>query len=62
MTRQTVAETLIRLEAHERECLVRYEGIQRQLSEGSKKFDRMERMIIAIYPFILTAIAFAKWG
>jgi hypothetical protein len=50
------------MEAHEKECLVRYEGIQRQLSEGAKKFDRMERMIIAIYPFVLTAIAFAKWG
>jgi len=62
MGRPTVAETLIKIAAHEKECLVRYEGIQRQLSEGAKKFDRMERMIIAIYPFVLTAIAFAKWG
>ena len=62
MGRPTVAETLIRMEAHEKQCLIRYEGIQRQLSEGAKKFERMERMIIAIYPFVLTAIAFAKWG
>ena len=57
----TVKETLIRLDAHERECLVRYEGINRQLEEGKKKFDRLEKMILAIYPFILTAIAFANW-
>jgi hypothetical protein len=57
----TVKETLIRLDAHEKECLVRYGGIQRQLESGAKKFDRLERMVLAIYPFILTAIAFAKW-
>ncbi len=57
----TVKETLIRLTAHEKECLVRYADIQRQLESGSKKFDRLERMVLAIYPFIIAAIAFGKW-
>jgi len=51
----------VRLEAHEKECLVRYADIQRQLESGSKKFDRLERMVIAIYPFIIATIAFGKW-
>ena len=55
----TIKETMIRMEAHEKECLVRYTDIQRQLEESKIKFVKLERMI---YPFILGAIAFAKYG
>ncbi len=57
----TVKETLIRLNAHEKECLVRYSDIQRQLELGRSNIARLERMVIAIYPFIIAAIAFGKW-
>ncbi len=53
---------MIRMEAHEKECLVRYTDIQRQLEESKIRFVKLERMIFAIYPFILGAIAFAKYG
>ena len=58
----TIKETMIRMEAHEKECLVRYTDIQRQLEESKIKFVKLERMIFSIYPFILGAIAFAKYG
>jgi predicted nuclease with TOPRIM domain len=47
--------------SHERECAIRYEMINRQLDEGSKRFDRLEAMIISMYPFILVTIAVAEY-
>lgn len=58
----TKAEELIaRLEGHEKECLVRYEMIQRQLDEGSKKFDKLERLVLSMYPFIVASIVVAEY-
>ena len=36
---------LAKIEAHERECTIRYENIERRLEEGSKRFNRLELMI-----------------
>ena len=58
----TKAEELIaRLEGHEKECLVRYEMIQRQLDEGSKKFDKLERLVLSMSPFIVASIVVAEY-
>ena len=38
----TTKEALIKLEAHERECAIRYEYIEKRLNEGSAKFKRLE--------------------
>lgn len=57
----TVKECIARMEKHEAECALRYESIERRLSDGSKRFDKLERMLWAIYPFILGAIALAKF-
>ena len=58
----TKAEELIaRLEGHEKECLVRYEMIQRQLDEGSKKFDKLEKLVLSMYPFIIASIVVAEY-
>ena len=40
-------QALSKLEAHERECSVRYEMIQMQLDDHSSRFDRLERMMTA---------------
>ena len=56
-----VADLLARLEKHEAECAVRYELINKQLASGSKRFDRLEAMIISMYPFILVTIAVAEY-
>ena len=35
-------EAIIRLEAHEKECLVRYENIQDTLNRHHERFDKLE--------------------
>ena len=45
----TVKEALLKLEAHEKECVVRYTNIEKRLEEGSKKFEKLERMIFGLY-------------
>jgi len=57
----TVKETILRLEAHEKECKVRYENIEKRLESGTKRFDRLEMMLWSMYPFILSVIALFKW-
>jgi hypothetical protein len=41
------------LEAHERECAIRYENIEKRLEAGSKKFVRFEQMIWGLYALII---------
>ena len=41
------------LEAHERECAIRYENIEKRLETGSKKFVRFEQMIWGLYALII---------
>jgi hypothetical protein len=54
-------EALKKIEIHEAECKIRYQNIEKRLDEGGLKFQRLERMVLAIYPFILGAIVFAEW-
>ena len=54
-------ELIARIEGHEKECLVRYEMIQRQLDDGVKRFDKLERMVLSIYPFIIASIVVAEY-
>ena len=57
----TVKEAILRLEAHEKECSLRYENIENRLESGAKRFDRLEMMLWSMYPFILSVIALFKW-
>ena len=47
-------EALNEIRAHERECTVRYENIERRLEEGSDKFKRIETLITGLYGLIVT--------
>lgn len=56
----TVKEALLRLEAHERECIVRMESIddkfksiEKRLDEGSIRFRKSEMMLWGMYPLII---------
>jgi|OM-RGC.v1.034124353 hypothetical protein len=49
------------LNSHERECAIRYELINRQLDQGGKRFDRLETMLMSMYPFIVATIAVAEY-
>ena len=52
----TVKDVLAELNAHERECAIRYEYIEKRLDEGSTKFKRLEMLLWGVYPFIVTII------
>lgn len=41
------------LELHEQICAIRYENIERRMESGSKRFIRMEGMIIGLYGTII---------
>ena len=57
----TVKEALAELNAHERECAIRYEYIEKRLDEGSAKFKRLEMLLWGIYPFIVGSIILTKF-
>jgi hypothetical protein len=57
----TVKEALIRIEAHEKECLVRYTNIEKRLDDGARRFSRLEMMIWGVYPFILGTVFLSKF-
>ena len=54
-------KALSEIESHERECAIRYENIERRLSEGSIKFKKLEMLLWGVYPFIVGTIVAAKF-
>jgi hypothetical protein len=57
----TVKEALLKLEGHERECLVRYINIERRLDEGQVKFATLQRSLTGIYGLIITLFVIGKF-
>jgi hypothetical protein len=57
----TVKDALAELNAHERECAIRYEYIEKRLDEGSAKFKRLEMLLWGMYPFIVGSIILTKF-
>jgi len=55
----TVKESMAKIAAHERECAIRYENIEKRLDKGDAKFDAMDtkftRYIIGLYLLIIAA-------
>ena len=54
-------EALSEIKAHQRECAVRYENIEKPLNEGSEKFKRLERLIWGVYPFMIVTIVASRF-
>ena len=54
-------EALSEIKAHQRECAVRYENIEKRLDEGSEKFKRLERLIWGGYPFMIVTIVASRF-
>jgi hypothetical protein len=50
------SDTISKLEAHERECAIRYENIDRRLESGSKRFDKLENLIYGLYGLIIASM------
>jgi hypothetical protein len=51
----TVKEAIVRLEAHEKECLIRYKSIEKQLDAGNKKFDKLDKRLWFLYPLVIAS-------
>jgi hypothetical protein len=49
------------INAHQRECAVRYENIEKRLDEGSAKFKRLEMLLWGVYPFMIVTIVASKF-
>ena len=46
-------KALQEINAHERECALRYERIEERLADGSRRFDRLERMLWCVIVLII---------
>lgn len=49
-------KALLKLEAHEQECLIRYESIQKTLDQHHSRFDKLERYLVGGFGMIATMI------
>ena len=52
-------EALRKIEAHEKECSIRYEAIQRQLDQANSRFDRLERLMLQGFGMMGSILAIA---
>ena len=59
---QDVTEALNRLNLHEHECALRYKSIEERLAAGGEKFDKLEKLVWGVYPFILLLFVVEKFG
>ena len=57
----TVKDALNAIESHERECKALYKSIDKRLEDGSKRFDKLDNMIWAVYPFIVAVVSLARF-
>ena len=56
----TAKDALNAIESHERECKAIYRSIDKRLEDGSKRFDKLENTIWAVYPFILATVLLSR--
>ena len=53
LTTKTVSEVAAELNAHERECAVRYEAVLKRLDDGAIRFDKLDRWGMGLYATIV---------
>ena len=57
----TAEEALKRIEIHEAECKLMREMIEKRLDQGGHRFNKLERMIMAMYPFIIACLGAVEY-
>jgi len=57
----TVKDAITKIAAHEKECSLRYQNIEKRLESGEKRFDKLGSMLWAVYPFIVGAVVLVKY-
>lgn len=53
---------LEKISIHEAECTQRYIAIEKRLESGSRQFDKLEKMVFGIYPFVLILFVASQFG
>jgi len=51
----TANESFAKIAAHERECTIRYENIEKRLDQGQVRFNKLENMIWGLYVLLITS-------
>jgi len=51
----TANESFAKIAAHERECTIRYENIEKRLDQGQVRFNKLENMIWGLYVLMITS-------
>jgi hypothetical protein len=51
----TIKESFAKIAAHERECTIRYENIEKRLDQGQKRFNKLDNMIWGLYILMITS-------
>ena len=54
-------QALNEVNAHEKQCAIRYEAIEKRLESGSKRCDRLESMIWGVYVTVIVAVALPQF-
>ena len=57
----TAKDALNAIESHEKECKLIYKSIDARLEAGSKRFDKLETIILGVYPFILVSLIASRY-
>ena len=58
---KSTQEAINKIETHEKECSIRYANIEKTVEDGAKRFDKLENMIWAVYPFILVSVVLSRF-
>tara|TARA_Y100000356_G_C11022632_1_gene164242 strand:+ start:243 stop:443 length:201 start_codon:yes stop_codon:yes gene_type:complete len=48
------SKAMTEIKAHERECAVRWDNLNRRLEEGDRRFTRLESLIIGLYILLIS--------
>ena len=51
----SVKDVASSLDTHEQVCAERYNSIEKRLEDGSKRFDKLEKLIWGIYLILITS-------
>tara|TARA_B100000809_G_scaffold17672_1_gene15674 strand:+ start:1605 stop:1790 length:186 start_codon:yes stop_codon:yes gene_type:complete len=51
----------IKLKAHEDICAIRYDNIEKRLEAGSKRFDKVDKLIFGLYTMFLGFTAYLEF-
>ena len=54
------SDSISRLEAHERECAIRYKNIEERLEKGHHRFNKLDAMVRGLYGLLVASIGIDK--